>query len=143
MLHFLYIKFRANLYLRVLPPEREELPPDREPEDIVPDERETLLLDERTELEVERMVLLDEERTELEDERDGVAELFTVVRVGCVRVVVALLRVVVVVREGVATRLVVAVRVAVAAVRVVVAEAARVAVVRVAVVVLRRTLVLP
>ena len=103
MLHFPYIKFRANLYLRTLPPLREELPPEREPEDIVPDERDTLLLDVRTLLDDDRIVLVDEERTVLE-ERDGVTELFTEVRVGCVRVVVAaLLRVVVVVREGVVT----------------------------------------
>lgn len=128
---FLISNSVPNLYLRVLLPERAELPPEREPEDMVPDERDTLLLGERMVLEEERMVLLDAERTALADERDGVAERFTVVRVGCVGVVVALLRVVVVVREGVATRLVVAVRVAV------------VVAARVAVVVARRTLVLP
>ena len=67
---------QTGYYLRVLPLLRdEELPPEREPEDMVPDERDTLL-GERMVLEEERMVLLDAERTELADERDGVAERF-------------------------------------------------------------------
>ena len=75
------------------------------------------------------------ERT-AEEERDGVVEVLTLEREGCVRVVVVLR--VVVVREGVA-----AVRVVVVEVRVVVVVEVRVAVPRVAVVVVPRTLELP
>jgi hypothetical protein len=122
-----------HIYLRVLPPLRdEELPPEREPPpDIPPDERMVLDDDERTVLGAdERIVLDEEERTAELLERDGVAEVLTLEREGCVRVVVIVLRVVVV-REGVAV------------VRVVVVVEVRVAVPRVAVVVVPRTLVLP
>lgn len=131
---------RHIYYLRVLPPLRdEELPPEREPPpDIPPDERMVLDDDERTLLGAdERIVLDDEERTAELLERDGVAEVLTLEREGCVRVVVIVLRVVVV-REGVAVVRVVAVEV-----REVVVVEVRVALPRVAVVVVPRTLVLP
>lgn len=102
------------------------MPPD---ERIVPDE------EERTAELLDRDVVL-EERT-AEEERDGVVEVLTLEREGCVRVVVVVLRVVVV-REGVAS-----VRVVVVEVRVVVVVEVRVAVPRVAVVVVPRTLELP
>ena len=102
------------------------MPPD---ERIVPDE------EERTAELLDRDVVL-EERT-AEEERDGVVEVLTLEREGCVRVVVVVLRVAVV-REGVA-----AVRVVVVAVRVVAVVEVRVAVPRVAVVVVPRTLELP
>lgn len=101
------------------------MPPD---ERIVPDE------EERTAELLDRDVVL-EERT-AEEERDGVVEVLTLEREGCVRVVVVLR--VLVVREGVA-----AVRVVVVEVRVVVVVEVRVAVPRVAVVVVPRTLELP
>jgi hypothetical protein len=100
------------------------MPPD---ERIVPDE------EERTAELLDRDVVL-EERT-AEEERDGVVEVVTLEREGCVRVVVVLR---VVVREGVA-----AVRVVVVEVRVVVVVEVRTAVPRVAVVVVPRTLELP
>ena len=134
-----------HIYLRVLPPLRdEELPPEREPPpDIPPDERMVLDDDERTVLGAdERIVLDEEERTAELLERDGVAEVLTLEREGCVRVVVIVLRVVVV-REGVAVvRVVVVVRVVAVEVREVVVVEVRVALPRVAVVV-PRTLVLP
>ena len=129
-----------HIYLRVLPPLRdEELPPEREPPpDIPPDERMVLDDDERTLLGAdERIVLDEEERTAELLERDGVAEVLTLEREGCVRVVVIVLRVVVV-REGVAVVRVVAVEV-----REVVVVEVRVALPRAAVVVVPRTLVLP
>ena len=129
-----------HIYLRVLPPLRdEELPPEREPPpDIPPDERMVLDDDERTLLGAdERIVLDEEERTAELLERDGVAEVLTLEREGCVRVVVIVLRVVVV-REGV-----VVVRVVAVEVREVVVVEVRVALPRVAVVVVPRTLVLP
>ena len=136
---------RHIYYLRVLPPLRdEELPPEREPPpDIPPDERMVLDDDERTLLGAdERIVLDEEERTAELLERDGVAEVLTLEREGCVRVVVIVLRVVVV-REGVAVvRVVVVVRVVAVEVREVVVVEVRVALPRVAVVV-PRTLVLP
>ena len=136
---------RHIYYLRVLPPLRdEELPPEREPPpDIPPDERMVLDDDERTVLGAdERIVLDEEERTAELLERDGVAEVLTLEREGCVRVVVIVLRVVVV-REGVAVvRVVVVVRVVAVEVREVVVVEVRVALPRVAVVV-PRTLVLP
>ena len=131
---------RHIYYLRVLPPLRdEELPPEREPPpDIPPDERMVLDDDERTLLGAdERIVLDEEERTAELLERDGVAEVLTLEREGCVRVVVIVLRVVVV-REGV-----VVVRVVAVEVREVVVVEVRVALPRVAVVVVPRTLVLP
>ena len=82
---------RHIYYLRVLPPLRdEELPPEREPPpDIPPDERMVLDDDERTVLGAdERIVLDEEERTAELLERDGVAEVLTLEREGCVRVVV-------------------------------------------------------
>lgn len=129
-----------HIYLRVLPPLRdEELPPEREPPpDIPPDERMVLDDDERTVLGAdERIVLDEEERTAELLERDGVVVVLTLEREGCVRVVVIVLRVVVV-REGVAVVRVVAVEV-----REVVVVEVRVALPRVAVVVVPRTLVLP
>ena len=135
-----------HIYLRVLPPLRdEELPPEREPPpDIPPDERMVLDDAERTLLGAdERIVLDEEERTAELLERDGVAEVLTLEREGCVRVVVIVLRVVVV-REGVAVvRVVVVVRVVAVEVREVVVVEVRVALPRVAVVVVPRTLVLP
>ena len=148
-----------HIYLRVLPPLRdEELPPERKPPpDIPPDERMVLDDDERTVLGAdERIVLDEEERTaELlerdgvldertaEDERDGVAEVLTLEREGCVRVVVLtpLLRVALV-REGatVPRWVVVEVRVVVVVVAEVRVALPRVALPRVAV---PRTLVLP
>ena len=134
-----------HIYLRVLPPLRdEELPPEREPPpDIPPDERMVLDDDERTLLGAdERIVLDEEERTAELLERDGVVAVLTLEREGCVRVVVIVLRVVVV-REGVAVvRVVVVVRVVAVEVREVVVVEVRVALPRVAVVV-PRTLVLP
>lgn len=129
-----------HIYLRVLPPLRdEELPPEREPPpDIPPDERMVLDDDERTLLGAdERIVLDEEERTAELLERDGVVAVLTLEREGCVRVVVIVLRVVVV-REGV-----VVVRVVAVEVREVVVVEVRVALPRVAVVVVPRTLVLP
>ena len=137
-----------HIYLRVLPPLRdEELPPEREPPpDIPPDERIVLGADERIVLDeeertaelLERDGVLDERTAE--DERDGVAEVLTLEREGCVRVVVIVLRVVVV-RDGVAVvRVVVVVRVVAVEVREVVVVEVRVALPRVAV---PRTLVLP
>lgn len=142
---------RHIYYLRVLPPLRdEELPPERDaPPDIPPDERIVLGADERIVLDeeertaelLERDGVLDERTAE--DERDGVAEVLTLEREGCVRVVVIVLRVVVV-REGVAVvRVVVVVRVVAVEVREVVVVEVRVALPRVAVVAVPRTLVLP
>lgn len=100
---------------------------------MLPDERIVPDEEERTAELLDRDVVL-EERT-AEEERDGVVEVLTLEREGCVRVVVVLR---VVVREGVA-----AVRVVVVEVRVVVVVEVRVAVPRVAVVVVPRTLELP
>ena len=101
------------LYLRVLPPPREEEPPperDPPPDGKLLVEREVLGEEGRTDVLDEREVVLDE-RTAEEEERDGAVEL-TLVRDGCVREVpTALLREVPtafvrteVLREGVATR---------------------------------------
>ena len=102
-------KYAKPIYLRVLPPLRdEELPPEREPPaDMPPDERMVLDDDERTLLGAdERIVLDEEERTELlparevvvvertvDEERDGVVEVLTLLlRVALVRVGVAAVR---------------------------------------------------
>jgi hypothetical protein len=113
-----YLILRIATYLVRLPPlldREEEVPAERDaPVDIPPEERMVLEEDERTVLLEERMVLLDEGRTALlddrdgddvederttdDDERDGVA--VTLLRVGCVRVVV----VTEVLREGATPR---------------------------------------
>ena len=102
-------KYAKSIYLRVLPPLRdEELPPEREPPaDMPPDERMVLDDDERTVLGAdERIVLEEDERTaELlerdgvedertaDEERDGVVEVLTLLlRVALVRVGVAAVR---------------------------------------------------
>lgn len=141
-----------HIYLRVLPPLRdEELPPEREPPpDIPPDERIVLGADERIVLDEEERTaeLLErdgvaDERTDDEEDRDGVAEVLTLEREGCVRVVVlTLLLRVALVREGatVPRWVVVEVRVVVVVVAEVRVALPRVALPRVAV---PRTLVLP